>query len=240
MPPGAEKHSKWQRPPDCARGAEANSALRFASPRGKLKGFAEITEPLKPTIRNFSFAVFGAATLFLSACGGRQEYGLQTPAPTGRVDNVSYWDGYGMVGKPSIVIRLDEQVADFYIGGRLAGRSLVATGKEGFNTPAGEYTILEKTADKYSTLYGRILDAQGNVVYPDADIRRDPVPPGGRFDPAPMPHWMRMTWGGIGMHAGFIPAPGQPASHGCIRLPHQMAEVFFNHIQKGSRVTVIR
>jgi len=155
-------------------------------------------------------------------------------------DNVSYWDGDGMEGARSIVIRLNDQVADFYIGGHLAGRSLVATGKEGFHTPAGEYRILEKTEEKYSTLYGRILDADGNVVVADADFRRDKPPPGGKEDPAPMPNWMRMTWGGIGMHAGFIPAPGQPASHGCIRLPPEMAKKFFENVAVGTPVTVIR
>lgn len=194
----------------------------------------------KSILNIFFYVALGGATLFISACNNTPAYTYQPPAATGPVDNVSYWDGQGLSGKPSIVIRLDEQIADFYIGGQLAGRSQIATGKEGFDTPAGEYTILEKTADKHSTLYGRILDANGNVAVADADIRRDAVPPGGRFDPAAMPHWMRMTWGGIGMHAGYIPAPGQPASHGCIRLPHEMAETFFNHIEKGSKVTVIR
>ena len=41
---------------------------------------------------------------------------------------------------------------------------VVATGKEGFGTPAGDYTILEKVVNKHSTLYGRIVDAAGNTV----------------------------------------------------------------------------
>ena len=59
------------------------------------------------------------------------------------------------MGEPSIIIDLRTQRAEVYIGGLYAGWSLVATGKEGFNTPAGDYTILEKLVDKSSTLMAR-------------------------------------------------------------------------------------
>ena len=126
------------------------------------------------------------------------------------------------------------------IGGVYAGWAYTATGKEGHATPAGNFTVLEKVVDKSSTLYGWMVDAEGNVVNPDADIRRHKPPPGGRFVPAPMPYWMRLTWRGIGMHAGPIPRPGEPASHGCIRLPRDFAPLLFERVNIGTPVQIVR
>ena len=53
-----------------------------------------------------------------------------------------------------------------------------------------------------------------------------------------MPYWMRLTGGGIGMHAGLIPQPGLPASHGCIRLPREMAAKLYEVVDTGSKVVI--
>ena len=45
-----------------------------------------------------------------------------------------------------------------------------------------------------------------------------------------MPFFMRIT-GGVGMHEGYL--PGYPASHGCIRMPGKMAEIFFYQRRVG-------
>ena len=53
-----------------------------------------------------------------------------------------------------------------------------------------------------------------------------------------MPYWMRLTSYGIGMHAGIIPKPGEAASHGCIRLPKELAPVLFESVNVGTPVTI--
>ena len=58
--------------------------------------------------------------------------------------------------------------------------------------------------------------------------------------PAPMPYWMRLTSYGIGMHAGVIPKPGEAASHGCIRLPKDLAPRVFDVVKVGTPVTITR
>ncbi len=189
----------------------------------------------------------GIATVAMIGCAthipeprGQTEYlaGLYQPnrGTQSYYDSVSYWDGDGVQGSPSIRIDLNEQIAYFYKGGQLVGKAPVSTGREGYRTPPGNYTILEKTVDKYSNLYGEIVDAQGNVIKSPADIRRDRVPPGARFSYAPMPYWLRLTSSGVGMHAGHL--PGFPASHGCIRLPDDMAVTFFNNVQVGTPVRI--
>jgi len=61
------------------------------------------------------------------------------------------------------------------------------------------------------------------------------VPTGGKFVPAPMPWFMRFHEAD-GMHAGFL--PGYPASHGCVRMPEQLAIAFYNAVDVGTSVTV--
>ena len=183
----------------------------------------------------------GGCLVVLAACAPVEV----APPPTlsavpGQAPVLYEWHAEGLYGEPSVVIDLQMQRAEVFIGGQYAGWSVVATGKEGFGTPAGDYTILEKVVNKHSTLYGRIVDAAGNTVKGDADARRDTPPPGGRFLYAPMPYWMRLTWRGIGMHAGPIPRPGNPASHGCIRLPRAFAIQLYQMVRIGTQVRIIR
>jgi len=62
-------------------------------------------------------------------------YGNSITAPGAPVDNVSYWDGDGVPGNPSIKISLGEQRAYFYKSGKLVGISQLSTGREGLDTP---------------------------------------------------------------------------------------------------------
>ncbi|CAN5120140.1 hypothetical protein BH23VER1_BH23VER1_23770 [soil metagenome] len=164
----------------------------------------------------------------------------EPPPPPPPPPDFSYWTGDGVPGKPSITIDLSEQAAYFYKDGNLVGRSRVATGRPGYSTPTGQYTLLEKSAQKRSNLYGTIYDASGNVVNSDADARKHSPPSGGRFEGASMPYWMRLTNRGVGMHAGPIPNPGSPASHGCIRLPSHMAIKFYDNLQLGAPIKIVR
>ena len=157
------------------------------------------------------------------------------PSSTAPIDNVSYWDGDGVPGKPSIKISLGEQRAYFYKGGQLVGISQLSTGREGLDTPAGQYKITQKDVDHASSRYGDYVDANDNVVVPNIDNEKDPKPPGTHYKGAPMPYFMRIV-GGVGMHAGYL--PGYPASHGCIRMPEFMAEDFFNNVEIGTPVAI--
>ena len=97
---------------------------------------------------------------------------------------------------------------------------------------------MEKQQHKSSNRYGVIVNAAGEVVDGSATAGRERIPAGGRFVGAPMPYWMRLTGYGIGMHAGPIPNPGMPASHGCIRLPQDLAARLFEVVDVGTKVTI--
>ncbi|HET7239446.1 MAG TPA: L,D-transpeptidase family protein [Terrimicrobiaceae bacterium] len=148
----------------------------------------------------------------------------------------SYWDDSGIAGSPSIVINLTKQTASFYKDAKLVGVSAISSGREGFDTPAGHFKITQKNIDHASNLYGDYVDASGNVVVKDVDVKKDPRPAGATFRGAPMPYFMRIT-GGVGMHQGFL--PGVPDSHGCIRMPQRMARLFWDNAPLGTPVTVV-
>lgn len=146
-----------------------------------------------------------------------------------------YWKGDGVSGKPRIHISLSEQCVRYFKGDQLVGVSPISSGREGYSTRRGSFSVMEKDLHHRSTLYGAFVDAGGNIVQEDVDIRKDSPPPGTRFVGAEMPGFMRIT-GAIGMHAGYL--PGYPASHGCIRLPAHMAEVFYQATPTGTPVKI--
>lgn len=149
------------------------------------------------------------------------------------------WHGSGQPGPVRVTIDLSEQKAYIFRNSENVGWTYVATGRSGFRTPTGTFRIHDKVANKRSNKYGSIVDRNGNVVNGNATAGVSRIPPGGKFVGARMPYWMRLTSYGVGLHAGNIPNPGQPASHGCIRLPYDMAERLFSIAPSGTRVTII-
>jgi hypothetical protein len=165
----------------------------------------------------------------------RRQYSLE--------DRVRYqlWD-YSWHPHPDepitkIVVNIGEQRVYVYQGDYLAAESPITTGKPGYDTPPGHYTILVKDIDHKSNLYGDFLDANGIIVDGNAKAGEKP-PPGLVYDSADMPYYMRLRDDGVGLHAGYIPGTG-PASHGCIRQPPAFAELLFSNVSEGTPVDVV-
>ena len=91
-------------------------------------------------------------------------------------DEISYWNGTESEGKPRIVIDLDQQRAYFYKGDQIVGVSVVSTGREGYDTPPGEFRITEKDREHVSSLYGDYVDQSGQVVMENESPTRIPGP----------------------------------------------------------------
>jgi lipoprotein-anchoring transpeptidase ErfK/SrfK len=134
----------------------------------------------------------------------------------------------------SIEIDLQDQKAYLIRDGRAVLSTPISSGRYGHLTETGSFQVIEKERNHYSTLYGRIADARGHTIVPDADSDM-PVPTGAKFVPAPMPYFVRFN-SATGLHAGYL--PGYPASHGCVRLPEQKAIAIFNAVDVGTPVTV--
>ena len=179
--------------------------------------------------------VFRGQTQYLnSADATRGGYGKRSnmgPKP----DTESYWHGDDVEGAPKIVISLSQQKVFFYKGGKLVGLSIISSGDDAHRTPSGSFSVLQKDAAHRSSQYGDFVGSEGEIVKPEVDREVDIQPPGSHYVGTMMPHFMRFT-GGKGMHAGYL--PGYPASHGCVRMPEEMARHFFANATEGTPVDV--
>jgi len=175
-----------------------------------------------------------AAALIVSSCEELPPY-VQHPLAAFAPQPSGYWNDEGVSGSPKIVVHIGEQKAYFYKGKHVVGESTVSTGKPGFSTPPGNYSVVSKDRDHISTIFGDYVDDYGNVVRSNIDVRKDRRPPGAHFDGAQMPYAMFFR-GGYAMHQGYVPP--YAASHGCIRLPKGMGEPFFENAPVGTPVTV--
>ncbi len=135
-----------------------------------------------------------------------------------------------------IFICLEQQRGRLYVNGCVAADWPVSTGTSSHPTPVGKFTIILKKPSHNSSRYGRIYNAAGKSVNGNADIYNDAVPEGGKFVGSSMPYWMRMTSDGVGMHVGRV-VPGRRLSHGCIRLPRQVAQMLYS--KTAVRVTPV-
>jgi lipoprotein-anchoring transpeptidase ErfK/SrfK len=188
-------------------------------------------------VKSFAYAAMAALLFAGAACTtAPRQKPVVVSAAVKRALKSSYWIGDGVTGVPSIKIVLSAQRAYFYKGGKLVGDSTISSGKKGFETPPGEYKVIQKDKDHLSNIYGDYVDKNGKVVQQYVDVTKDPLPPGAKFQGAEMPFFLRFT-GGYGMHAGYL--PGFAASHGCVRMPVEMAEHFFNAVDEGTPVTVV-
>jgi len=133
-----------------------------------------------------------------------------------------------------VEIDLNQQTAYLIRGRRVVMQSPISSGRYGHLTETGSFKVIEKERNHYSSIYGKIVDSNGRAVVADADVDMK-VPRGCKFVPAPMPYFMRFH-GSDGMHAGYL--PGYPASHGCVRMPDQLAIAFYNAVDVGTPVTV--
>lgn len=111
-------------------------------------------------------------------------------------------------GPVLVLVSIVEQRAFVYRDGILIGATAVSTGRPGFATPTGVFTILQKAAVHHSSTY----------------------------DDAAMPYDERLTWDGVSLHAGGL--PGYPSSHGCVHLPLDFARRLFAITEVGTTVVI--
>lgn len=109
-----------------------------------------------------------------------------------------------------VAVSIGRQRLAVYDNTRLIAEAPISSGRIGYATPTGVFSIVEKNRTHFSNLYGG----------------------------APMPNMQRITWSGVALHAGDL--PGYPASHGCIRLPHGFSKKLFGLTKVGTRVIVSR
>ena len=110
----------------------------------------------------------------------------------------------------SVVIHIDltRQVLTVYRNGVVIGVSTISSGRRGYGTPTGTFSILMKDVKHRSNKYYN----------------------------APMPYTQRFTEDGAAIHAGGV--PGYPESHGCVHLPLGFARQLYSITSIGETVIV--
>ena len=137
----------------------------------------------------------------------------------------------------SVLVSLSKQRAYVYAGNQLAIDTPISSGKQAGFTPTGHFSIIQKDPNHRSNIYGNFVDSRGRVIRAGVSSRIDTAPSGTRYEGAPMFYFMRLTNEGVGMHVGIL--PGYPASHGCIRMPAEIAPQIYARVKLGTPVQVV-
>ena len=135
-----------------------------------------------------------------------------------------------------IIVSLARQRAYLMAGDEVAIDTPISSGRAGHTTPSGTFHIEEKDRSHMSNIYGNYVDRFGQVVRSGISAKIDPAPAGTHYVGAPMLWFMRLTEEGVGMHVGIL--PGYAASHGCVRMPSDIAPLFYDKVRLGTTVAV--
>lgn len=150
-------------------------------------------------------------------------------------------------GKNTVVkVDVSEQRVKLLVNGKVALSAPCTTGAKhklepnsktyrDKHTPLGSFKIIEKIAAKKSTIFGEMYRNGKKVYHGD---RRKYRGPKAKYVGHTMHHWMRLTNGGIGMHASKY-IKRHPGSNGCVRLPFKVAKTIFSKIKPGTKVMVV-
>lgn len=131
------------------------------------------------------------------------------------------------IGKQRVYLMVGEQV---YID------TPCSSGKRGHETPKGDFHVREKDPDHRSSIYGDFVDHSGRVVRSGVSTQIDSAPSGTHYVGASMKWFCRLTDTGVGMHVGFL--PGYAASHGCVRLPADIAPLIYEKVKVGTPAVI--
>ncbi len=139
-------------------------------------------------------------------------------------------------GNSRVRISISKQRAYLMVGEDVYIDTPVSTGKRAGMTPTGRFSVMEKDLNHRSSIYGDFVDGKGRTVRSGVSTKVDSAPSGTRYVGAPMKYFCRLTSYGVGFHIGVL--PGYPASHGCIRLPAEIAPLIYEKVRVGTPVTI--
>lgn len=136
----------------------------------------------------------------------------------------------------NVVVSISKQRIYLLCENEIVIDSPICSGRKDRPTPTGRFPILQKQLDHFSSIYGNFVDRAGRVVRSGVSKEIDSAPSGTHFEGAPMRFFMRLTNDGVGMHIGIL--AGYPASHGCVRLPADIAPLIYSKVRVGTLVDV--
>ncbi|SFV59097.1 miscellaneous; hypothetical/partial homology [hydrothermal vent metagenome] len=143
-------------------------------------------------------------------------------------------------------VDVSEQRVKLFVNGKIALSAPCTTGAKhklepntktyrDKHTPIGTFKIMEKIAAKKSTIFGEMYRHGKKVYHGD---RRKYRGPKAKYVGHTMHNWMRLTSGGVGLHASKY-IKRYPGSNGCVRLPFKVAKTIFSKVRPGTKVIVV-
>jgi lipoprotein-anchoring transpeptidase ErfK/SrfK len=135
-----------------------------------------------------------------------------------------------------VLISLSKQRAFLMTGDQVYIDTPISSGRAGHTSPTGNFRVLEKDPDHRSSIYGDFVDGRGRTVRSGISSKIDSAPSGTHYVGASMKWFCRLSDQGVGMHVGIL--PGYAASHGCIRLPADIAPLIYQKVKVGTPVTI--
>lgn len=123
-----------------------------------------------------------------------------------------HWDDENIPDGPLVMtVDLEARVISVFQGGYEIGAAAVLLGTDEYPTPLGTFPILAKERHNVSEKYNN----------------------------APMPWTLRLTWEGIAIHGGSTVENGY-ASHGCVAAPDGFMAKLYEVAAKGDKVVITR
>ena len=135
-----------------------------------------------------------------------------------------------------VIVSLSKQRVYLMVGEQIYIDSPISSGKKGRETPTGSFSVLQKDPDHRSSIYGDFVDHNGRTVRSGVSTAIDSAPSGTHYVGASMRWFCRLTNSGVGMHVGIL--PGYPASHGCVRLPADIAPLIYQKVKIGTPAVI--
>ena len=121
-----------------------------------------------------------------------------------------HWDDEGVPPGPLVMtVDLHARVLSVFRGGYEIGAAAVMLGSPSHPTPTGTFPILTKERHNVSE----------------------------RYNNAPMPWTMRLTWDGVAVHGGSTVERGY-ASHGCVAAPDEFVSKIYEIAKVGDIVII--
>ena len=121
-----------------------------------------------------------------------------------------HWDDKGVPDGPLVItVDLQARVLSVFRDGYEIGATAVLLGTQEHPTPVGRFPILNKERHNVSEKYNN----------------------------APMPWTLRLTWDGVAIHGGHAVELGY-ASHGCISTPDKFQAKLYSIAKKGDLVII--
>jgi lipoprotein-anchoring transpeptidase ErfK/SrfK len=130
-----------------------------------------------------------------------------------REDEVSAEPRRPKPGSRALTIKLASQRFIYWENSQVVRTGPISSGREGYPTPTGQFSVLSKQKDKVSYRYTNQLGMQ-----------------------AWMPYSIQFS-GHYFLHEGWL--PGYPDSHGCVRVGEKDARFLFERLKIGDRIAVV-